>query len=135
MTEQNFSGGCLCGAVRYLAVGEPLLVEYCHCGMCRRASGAPVVAWATFPRATLSWQSGHPTLRASSAKAQRGFCQECGSQLIFQWGDQTPRISVTVATLDDPEALKPTYHIYTGDQLSWLNIEDDLPRHPEKLPG
>jgi len=40
-------GGCLCGAVRYRMVGAPLSSAICHCASCRRASGAPTVAWLT----------------------------------------------------------------------------------------
>ena len=37
-------GGCYCGAIRYRIEGEPLHVNYCHCRMCQRLSGAPVVS-------------------------------------------------------------------------------------------
>jgi hypothetical protein len=40
-------GGCLCGAVRYQISFEPRSADYCHCRMCRRAAGAPVVARVT----------------------------------------------------------------------------------------
>lgn len=41
--------------------------------------------------------------------------------------------------MDDPEAVKPTIHMWTESQLSWFEVEDELPRvsdgtlpHPEK---
>jgi len=39
---QKVTGGCMCGAVRYEAIGEPMTVAYCHCSSCRRHTGAPV---------------------------------------------------------------------------------------------
>ena len=39
MSETVYSGGCLCGAVRYEAQGEPLYAGHCYCEDCRKASG------------------------------------------------------------------------------------------------
>lgn len=41
----TYEGGCRCGAIRYRITGEPLSAGFCHCRMCQRAAGAPVVAW------------------------------------------------------------------------------------------
>ena len=35
----RFEGGCYCGAVRYVAVGEPVLRAQCHCRACQHISG------------------------------------------------------------------------------------------------
>jgi len=43
------TGSCLYGTIRYRITGAPVEALYCHCGMCRRAHGAPVVAWLTVP--------------------------------------------------------------------------------------
>ena len=41
-------GGCHCGTIRYEADGEALHHAICHCEDCRRAAGAPMVAWIAF---------------------------------------------------------------------------------------
>jgi hypothetical protein len=48
MSDQ-IEGGCLCGAVRFVATGEPLNVAWCHCESCRKHSGAPVSVFVAFP--------------------------------------------------------------------------------------
>ena len=48
-------GGCFCGAVRYRVEGEPIQSDYCHCRMCQRAGGAPVVAWGTWSVSQVTW--------------------------------------------------------------------------------
>lgn len=131
-TEQE--GGCLCGAVRYRA-GELSGAGYCHCRMCQRASGAPVVAWCEAPLSAFAWTRGKPKEYRSSAKAFRLFCGECGAQLGFRPAKGTTTMELNLATLDHPEDIAPRYHIYTSTQMPWLHIADDLPRHPEERPA
>ena len=38
---------------------------------------------------------------------------------------------VEVAILDDPGLLKPEYHIWISDKLSWVAPRDQLPQFPE----
>src|SRR5262249_39664206 len=40
MSDPIWTGGCLCGAVRYVARGEPRIMGYCFCTDCRKASGS-----------------------------------------------------------------------------------------------
>ncbi|WP_119460186.1 GFA family protein [Rhodospirillaceae bacterium SYSU D60014] len=40
-------GGCLCGAIRYRVSTPPLQAGYCHCRLCQRSTGAPVLSWAS----------------------------------------------------------------------------------------
>lgn len=128
-------GGCLCGAVRYRAEGVPTNVNYCHCRMCRRGSGAPVVAWATFPLTHFAWTKGAPTIRRSSDIAVRGFCSTCGTALLWQ-GDATPdSLDITLGSLDRPEAIAPQEHLWTESAVPWLRIEDDLPRRRRSRGG
>ena len=134
MTNEFYQGGCLCGKLRYRVQGPPLLVEYCHCGMCRRASGAPVVAWADFPCEGFAYLQGAPARYASSPGVWRSFCGACGSPISFQRGEQPPYLTLTVASLDEPHRLAPRHHIFSDDALPWLHIADDLPRHGQELP-
>ena len=41
-TLADFRGGCLRGALRYQAAGQPLRAVYCHCRMCRKSGGSPL---------------------------------------------------------------------------------------------
>lgn len=133
--DEIHDGGCLCGAVRYRARGRPLNVNHCHCRMCVKASGAPIVTWATFPLDAFDFTLGAPTVRRSSAIAVRGFCAACGSALTWE-GDANPgHIDVTVGTLDQPERVAPREHLWTEGAVPWLRIADDLPRHPRSRKG
>jgi hypothetical protein len=128
MTEVH-EGGCLCGAVRFRAEGKPTNVNHCHCRMCQRAGGAPVVTWATFPLKQFKWTKGAPTIRRSSDIAVRGFCSACGTALLWQGDAHPDLIDITAGALDKPEAIAPNEHLWTESAVPWLHIHDDLPRH------
>lgn len=123
------TGGCLCGAIRFEAGGTPFNLTLCHCATCRRASGAPLVAWFSVPRSQFRFTQGTPGKFASSANATRGFCTQCGSALIFENADFPEEIDVTTCTLDNPEKLPPADHTWTTRQLPWISMDDGLPRH------
>jgi hypothetical protein len=131
--ERNFVGGCLCGRLRYEA-RDPIEAGYCHCRLCQRSSGAPVLAWAGFPIARFSYSKGAPESYRSSPRGLRDFCASCGTQIAFRDSATPTRIDVNVASLDDPAAIEPEYHIWIGSSVPWLHIDDDLPRYTDEGP-
>jgi hypothetical protein len=72
-----YEGGCLCGAVRFRAMGAPKGVFWCHCQSCRRHSGAPVSVFVGFERGAYSVTKGEITKFKSSSGTTRGFCRTC----------------------------------------------------------
>ena len=76
------SGGCLCGAVRFVAEGEPYRVGLCHCLDCRKHGGAPFGAFAIFPAGRVAFSGAPPAVHASSAHGRRCFCSRCGSTVF-----------------------------------------------------
>jgi len=134
-SERRLAGGCLCGAIRYEVAGPEFDAGYCHCSICRRASGAPVIAWANVEPAAFRVTRGTPTRYRSSSKGDRAFCPACGSQVFYVPTDPTWHLSFLLATLDDPNSILPRLHIFIRDKLPWFEIADDLPRfHDEPLP-
>ena len=127
-------GGCLCDAVRYRIGAARTHADYCHCRMCQRATGAPVVPWLTVAREAFAWTKGEPAVYRSSAEAERLFCPTCGTQLAFRADAEPDHLDVTLASLDDPDAVRPTHHIWTSSRIAWFEVADDLPRYPERGP-
>lgn len=126
----SWNGGCLCGALRYRATAAPMRVVICHCGICRRVSGAPMLCFVHFPRNAFAWLNGEPLRYRSSPHAERGFCPRCGSTLTMHEPVIADRVQVTLGSLDDPAAVRPQDHVWIEQQLPWLRIDDDLPRFP-----
>ena len=126
----EWTGGCSCGAVRYRATADPIRVVSCHCGKCRRASGAAFLTHVHFPIDAFAWTAGTPTRYRSSAEAERGFCARCGSTLTMHESVLDDRVQVSLGSLDRPGDIRPDDHVWTESQLSWLKIDDGLPRFP-----
>jgi len=58
---------------------------------------------------------------------------EGGSTLSFRDTRHPEYMTLTIASLDDPDLVKPTHHIYTDSQVKWLAIDDDCTRFPGDL--
>ena len=122
---QESHGRCLCGAVRYTVSGPLRPVVYCHCSLCRRASGHFVAATAC--RSERLKIDGAQQLRwyHSSNEAQRGFCAVCGSNLFWKPTDGS-RISIMAGTLDSPTGLAAVAHIFVGHKGDYYALDDAL---------
>ena len=125
----HLDGGCLCEAVRFRVTALALDRGYCHCRMCQKNSGAPVVAWATFTASNFAWTAGEPQSYASSAHAKRYFCAACGSYLVFMSDRYPAEVSVNTASFDDPAAFAPLKHIFVQTRIAWFHTDDDLPSY------
>ena len=114
-------GGCLCGNIRFSAIGPALQPHTCSCKMCQRHSGALTLAWVEFPRDSVSWTGpgGAPATWRSSEGSSRAFCPNCGSTLGAM--DDKPVIALAVGVLDatNRAELKPTSHSYVGQLPAW----------------
>jgi hypothetical protein len=121
------SGGCLCGAVRYEVRGDGFHATLCHCSSCRRATGAPAVAWVSFPAGALRFTRGTPRRFRSSAAVERSFCAGCGTPLTYQHDSLPDEIDVTTCSLDDPAAFPPADHTWTSERVGWHAAAHELP--------
>ncbi len=135
MSDIQLDGGCQCGAVRYRVTGAPVMAAICHCSMCRRASAAPVVAWAMFQESQVCFTKSAPKTYASSQEAERGFCGTCGTPICFKAEYIPGLIDITIGSLDRPDSVKPEFHYWYSEHLGWVDFADGLPRHPEFPPA
>lgn len=114
-----YDGGCPCGATRYRICGEPLSAGYCHCPMCQRAAGTPVVAWVAFRRADFRYVKGEPGALPAGARATRWLCPHCGGALTFEYSAYSESVDVNFSTLDDPNSTETVYQFWSSDRLRW----------------
>lgn len=126
----SVEGGCLCGAVRYRVSDTALATSICYCNSCRRASGAPSVAWAVFRVVDFTFITGQPIGFRSSPPVVRTFCGKCGTPLTYQHTETPGTIDVTTATLDFPERFAPSKEIWLEHKLAWEPVNEALQHFP-----
>ena len=128
MTDKPVTGRCLCGDVRYEYTGAPVKILHCHCVSCRRHTSSPVGTFVCVPGDGFRYTQGKPVEYASSPGVTRTHCGRCGSPMTYA-PERNTQIDLYLATLDDPTAIVPTYHVFTEEQLPWFEIADALPRY------
>ena len=134
--EPAYTGGCLCGALRYHAVGEPLCAGHCYCEDCRKASGSgfiPFMGFASravrFTGRTLQFVSK----AANGNDAVRNFCPVCGALVFGGTVGKDPQFTIYAGSLDDPGLFHPNIAIFTLNRPAWAVIPPHLKVY-ERLP-
>jgi hypothetical protein len=122
---EQFEGGCLCGAVRFVASGRPKGVYWCHCDSCRKHSGAPVSVFVAFERAAYTVTKGEITkFDSTPGRTTRGFCAKCGSTLTCEVVSLPTETHFHVGAFDEAARLQPTRHVFPNERLPWLHMTD-----------
>jgi hypothetical protein len=130
MSDAIRTGGCLCGAVRYEATGELRGVVLCHCAMCRRTHGHFAAYTAARKSAFRLVESRGLKWYASSARARRGFCGECGASLFWD-ADDRDTISLAAGTLDAPTGLATILQIHTASAGDYYELPAGVPKRDD----
>ena len=131
-----FTGGCLCGAIRYECTAEPIVMLKCHCGDCQQASGGPFAPAVLVPAEAFRLTKGtlryHFASREKGGKHKRGFCAECGAR-ITGGESETPSemVGLLAGSLDDPSEFQPTMDIFISDAQPWDQMDPSLPKFEE----
>ncbi len=125
-------GSCLCGKVSYELRGL-LTMYYCHCGMCRKATGSSFATNMLARSEDLVIVKGRSFLSAyeSSPNERRHFCSNCGSPVFGEAAIRPGIVSIRCGTLDADPGIRPSSHIYTASMSPWFTISDELPQFPE----
>ena len=133
----RYTGGCLCGALRYKASEEPLYAGYCYCCDCRKASGSGFIPFMGFAGDTLRFNGGQIlTYRSKAARggdAVRNSCPQCGGLVFGGEVGVSDSFTIYAGSLDEPDAFNPTIAIFTRNRPAWavippgLTIFEDLP--------
>ncbi|MBF2009498.1 GFA family protein [Chlorogloeopsis fritschii PCC 9212] len=126
----KFTGGCLCGAVRYECSAEPIAMGNCHCRDCQRATGTAYASGLLVPQSAVTITGEvkyYEVIGDSGNIVGRGFCPNCGSRL-FSKPPIPEFMGIMAGSLDDPSWFRPTMDIYTASAQPWDYMNPDLPK-------
>jgi hypothetical protein len=120
-----FTGGCVCGAVRYECTAEPVMMLKCHCRDCQHVTGGGFAPAILVPAKAFRLTKGeiyyHFTPKLAGGKHKRGYCALCGSRLTAAERQDEPSrfVGVLAGSLDDPSCFQAQMDIFTSDAQPW----------------
>jgi hypothetical protein len=122
---EEASGRCLCGKVRFKAKDVDTNIHACHCSMCRRWSGGPLLSAAV---GKVRFKGKKHIGRYDSSKwAERGFCEQCGTNLFYRLKASDHYI-LCMGAFDDPAPFELVGEIYVDEQPAGYAFAGDHPR-------
>lgn len=127
MADAKHIGRCYCGAHSISATADALTVAYCHCGDCKRWTGAAAPAFAAFDASSLVITPAIAPTTYENGVA-RVNCPKCGSPLQAAFPYLPSQTYVPVGVLDNLETYAPELHCHANAQVSWVHCDDGLPR-------
>lgn len=134
----EFTGGCLCGEIRYEVKGEPIRILNCHCDDCRRAIGASFGTYVFVEEKDLKIVQGTP--KSFDHKNDLGFrmtkrfCENCGTPLFGKGERGGSMVQIKVGTIDDASFVHPEMDIFVSKKLPFVRLSDETQHFDQGRP-
>ncbi len=113
-------GSCLCGAVQLTARSVSKSVGACHCGMCRKWGGGPLVAVNCGNEVSFEGEE-NISIFNSSDWAERGFCNQCGSHLFYRLKESKQHI-IPTGLFEDQESFVFDNQVFIDKKPSFYSF-------------
>lgn len=125
----RLTGGCLCGALRYEAEGEPLYAGICCCADCRKASGSGFIPFIGVAARAVRFAGEARQSRARAfrgGEAVRNFCARCGGLVFGGIVGEDSSHTLYAGSLDDPSLFKPPIAIFVRNKPDWVALPEGI---------
>lgn len=125
---RRVTGGCLCGALRYEAEGEPIYAGFCCCGDCQKASGSGFSPFMGFPAQAVRFSGPTRQFRSPSMRGEavRNSCPTCGGLVFGGVVGESDEHTIYAGSLDDKSAFEPRIAIFLRDKAPWVTLPPGL---------
>ncbi|MEE4240772.1 MAG: GFA family protein [Desulfopila sp.] len=131
-TTYSGKGSCLCGATGIEARKISASLGACHCGMCRKWGGGPLLAVDCGTEVTLKGEE-NISIFESSEWAERAFCKKCGTHLFYRLKENMQYIvPAGLLNLDADKFIfdhqifideKPLYYQFANETMTMTGAE------------
>jgi len=135
--RKHYTGGCLCGALRYEAEGEPRFAGHCYCADCQKASSSGFIPFMGFAGSAVRFSGETRQFRSKAATggdAVRNFCPVCGSLVFGGEVGKDDSFTIYAGSLDDASVFRPKVAIFARSRPPWAVIPEGLTVY-EGMPG
>jgi hypothetical protein len=137
--SEPYTGGCACGAIRYVTHSASIAENHCQCRDCQRRSGTGHGSYLTFPRRAEVTITGEATIWRvagdSGNDKLHAFCPICGTPVYLTFAAMPELIAVHAASLDDPARFRPQMVTYGVRSLAWDAVDSSLQTFERMPPG
>lgn len=123
MNQPELHGSCLCGAVQVWTRVKGREVGACHCSICRKWGGGPLLA--VEGAGDVRFEGADDiAVYESSEWAERGFCRKCGSHLFYRL-KKGPHYALPAGLFDDVERWALKHQVFVDEKPSWYAFAND----------
>ena len=133
------TGGCLCGKIRYQFDRDQVMASgHCHCRDCQRATGSGKATIVFVPTSALSVEGEYRTwtvLGSDGTRVSRGFCPDCGSQVLSYVAEQPDVRFIKAGSLDDSAWVQAQASYWEASAQKWDPVDPELPAYPGNPPA
>ena len=130
MTDQA-SGSCLCKRFAYqFDKSSVVSAHHCHCSDCQKMTGSGKATIIMVPREALSTQGEMKTYTVTGtdgSHVSRGFCPECGSQVLSHVEEMPTLIFVKAGSLDESSWVEINSSFWSESAQHWSPVDASVP--------
>lgn len=139
MNKDQYTGGCMCGAIRYEITGKLLGGGACYCRDCQlTCGGAPAYAVVSL-KSQMRIQRGVPktyvSMSATGNQVSRYFCGDCGTPLFGANAARPDYVPVMVGSLDDASWFNPQLNSWVATARPWHHLDPAVPAYDGNIPS
>ena len=121
--KESGKASCLCGSVRITAENRSYSVGSCHCNMCRKWTGGPIMTVDCGSEVSFEGEE-NITVFSSSDWAERGFCNICGSHLFYRLKANNQHM-ISAGLFEDNKEFVFDHQVFIDEKPDFYSFSND----------